>query len=201
MEQASKLGVSAAKVARYDTDFSLCIICQRKTNEELVEKPTSHEKVLKFVRERASYGDGLFPNISRRLGNVSEEDLQSKCATWHRKCYQDTVHTSLCKRAKERYEKQLAVQGSKVKTDTHVPEEESKFTRSQSVAFDKNLCFFCEYKASHQNPLHKVATENAGRALKEAVEKSGNQKQQVKLFTAIDPQDAHAIDIRYHKRC
>ena len=201
MEQASKLGVSAAKVARYDTDFSLCIICQRKTNEEFVEKPTSHEKVLKFVRERAAYRDGLFPNISRRLGNVSEQDLQSKCATRHRKCYQDTVHTSLCKRTKERYEKQLAAQGSKVKTDTQVPEEESKLTRSQSVAFDKNLCFFCECKASHKNPLHKVATENAGRALKEAVEKSGNQKQQVKLFTAIDTQDVHAIDIRYHKRC
>lgn len=51
-----------------------------------------------------------------------------------------------------------------------------------------------------QNHLHKVATEHAGQALKDAVEKCGNKKMHVKC-TTIDPEYANAIDIRYHKRC
>ena len=46
-----------------------------------------------------------------------------------------------------------------------------------------------------------IATENAGLSLKEAIRKSGDDKLQVKLCTAINPEDAHAIDIKYHKRC
>ena len=34
--------------------------------------PTSHEKVSKLMREGAGYGDGNFPEISRRLGNVTQ---------------------------------------------------------------------------------------------------------------------------------
>ena len=55
--------------------------------------------------------------------------------------------------------------------------------------------------AEYNNLLHEVATKNAGRALKEAVEKSGNKKFHVKLCTAMDPKDAYAIDVPYHKRC
>ena len=99
--------VPVTKVARYDTDFSICIICQR-SGGVLIEKPNSHEKVLKFVHDRARYGDGDFPQMSMRLGDLTASDLISKNATWHRKCYQDTVHTQLTKRAKERCEKQIA---------------------------------------------------------------------------------------------
>ena len=50
------------------------------------------------------------------------------------------------------------------------------------------------------NPLHIVSTENAGGALKKAVELNDNEKLCVKLNTGINPEDAHAIDIEYHKR-
>ena len=49
--------------------------------------------------------------------------------------------------------------------------------------------------------MHKVLTENAGHSLNEAIEKNGDEKLKVKLSTAVDAHDAHAIDIRYHKRC
>jgi len=32
-------------------DVALCIICQLKTDESLVEKPTSYEKILNCVEE------------------------------------------------------------------------------------------------------------------------------------------------------
>ena len=49
--------------------------------------------------------------------------------------------------------------------------------------------------------MHKVATDKAGSILKNAVEKANNNTLKVKLSTAINQEDAHAIDIRYHKKC
>ena len=107
----------------------------------------------------------------------------------------------MLKRAKERYEKQIETHRTRRKSSLASSSEETLLTRSQSVPFDNSLCFFCQSEAAYRHPLHKVATENAGQALRDAVEKSGDDKLRVKLCSAIDPKDAHAIDIRYHKRC
>ena len=75
------------------------------------------------------------------------------------------------------------------------------FRRSQSSVYNKQLCFFCDEGPCWNNQLHKVATTSAGESLKKAVELSGNDNWRVKLSTAIDPKDAHAIDIQYHLKC
>ncbi|MPD02132.1 hypothetical protein E2C01_097691 [Portunus trituberculatus] len=130
--------VPVTKVARYDIDFSLCIICQG-SGGVLIEKPNSHEKVLKFVHDRASYGDGDFSQMSRCLGDLTASDLISKNATWHRKCYQNTVHTQLTKRAKERFEKQIAARGSRRGSTQSHSSDGGTFTRSQSTPYVKEV--------------------------------------------------------------
>ena len=75
------------------------------------------------------------------------------------------------------------------------------FTRSKPVPYDSNLCFFCEEKAKYQNPLHLLSTSSAGSSLDNAVKQSKDPKLLVKLSTALDSTDAHAIDIKYHKSC
>ena len=82
-----------AKIDENTTDFSLCILCQSSRNTELVEKPKSYEKVLEFVEKRASYNDTIYPDIWNRLRNATADILNSNSATWHRSCYQNTVHT------------------------------------------------------------------------------------------------------------
>ena len=42
---------------------------------------------------------------------------------------------------------------------------------------------------------------SAGSSIDAAVKKLGDPKLLVKLSTALNSQDAHAIDIRYHKNC
>ena len=71
MESTAHLHVPAAKVACYETNFSLCVICQEDTGEALVEKPNSHEKVFDSIQKRARYGDGKYLEINRRIGDVS----------------------------------------------------------------------------------------------------------------------------------
>jgi len=43
--------------------------------------------------------------------------------------------------------------------------------------------------------LHSVLTSSGGESLCAAIEMSSNDKMRVKLSSAIDPSDAHAIDI------
>jgi len=48
--------VPAVKVARVQTDFSLCSVCQKKRAETLVAKPTAHDQLLTCVRDRSTMG-------------------------------------------------------------------------------------------------------------------------------------------------
>ena len=74
-------------------------------------------------------------------------------------------------------------------------------TRSQTSPFDKNVCFFCEEIGNAKQPLHNVSTFSAGESLNEAINQSENDVLRVKLSTAVDATNAHAIDIKYHKNC
>ena len=95
----------------------------------------------------------------------------------------------------------IAAKDSQRSVDSHLSGSRT-FTRSQSAPYNSNLCFFCEDPGSYKYPLHRVAIQNTGSiSVKEAIKKSGNEKLRVKLSTTLDPQDAHAIDIRYHKHC
>ena len=75
----------------------------------------------------------------------------------------------------------------------------TSFTRSATQPLIKSNCFFCQ-KDDGQS-LFTVRTENAGKALRKAVEISQDAVLMTRLNNAISPIDAHAIDVRYHKVC
>jgi len=67
--------------------------------------------------------------------------------------------------------------------------------------YNSDVCFFCDGKSTKTYPLFEVRTDEAGKNLHEAIRKAGNNELCVILNTAIDPNDAHAIDIQCHKKC
>ena len=83
--------------------FKLCTICQTQTDEELVEKPVSHKKQFDAIQERSHYGNVKFAEVRSFLKGFPFEELVSR----HRTCYQETTHSGMIKRAKERYETEL----------------------------------------------------------------------------------------------
>ena len=108
MEAVAQLSVPIAQIARYETDYILCIICQTDEVEELVTKPTAYDKLLNCIKERAWYGDKQYPEVVRHLGCVGSVDLKAVGATLHPKCHKDAVHADKCQRAKKRYEQQIS---------------------------------------------------------------------------------------------
>ena len=108
--------------------------------------------------------DKDFVHVSKRLENVTYNDLQDKSVTWHRKCYQDTVCIQVCVNV----QKNVMTSRQRLRLGRKSPlldqPETSNFTRSQAAPFDNSLCIFCEVEATYQNPLHKIATDHAGKA-------------------------------------
>ena len=43
----------ALLMAENQINFDLCILCQTQKNEQSIDNPASHEKVVEFVKERA----------------------------------------------------------------------------------------------------------------------------------------------------
>ena len=59
-------------------DASLCVICEQKNEEKLVEKPSSYEKTWNSIKEWASYGESTYLKSWAKLQSLSPEDLQKK---------------------------------------------------------------------------------------------------------------------------
>ena len=188
-----------AKGPKEGTNFRLCFICQKDTSEPLIGKPTSHKKVLACIRELATYGEERFPEINRRIGDTTLESIVSQGGTWHRSCHQETCHPAKRKSAKAQYENLVAKKKKPNPAAIPLPPA-TNFTRSQSNPYQSDVCFFCEKKGSRGSVLSKVQTDLAGHRLHSAIEKSNNDSLRVKLSTAINPNDAHAIDIQYHNK-
>ena len=122
-------------------DLSLCIICQEKNYYNLVEKPNSHEKTLKSIKEWATYGEQKYVRGRDKLSFYSLEDLKEK-SSWHRSCYKNTVHSGTLKRAKERYERHLEGPNEMRRKSSITVEESQQITRSKTIPYDKIVCFF-----------------------------------------------------------
>ena len=90
-----------------ETDFKLCCVCQLDTTDQLIEKPQGHQRLLDFIRERATYGDKDFPALSRRLSQETPDTLLAQGATWHRSCYASATNKVMKDRAKKRFNAQV----------------------------------------------------------------------------------------------
>ena len=112
-------------------------------------------------------------------------------------CFQDTIHKKSCAAAKKKNPLSKPLKKKAVKVHQIAV---CLLVHNQSP-MTKCACFFCECKGSAWDPSHDVQTKRAGNNLRTAVEKSANGKLKVKLCTARDPNDAHAIDAVSHNGC
>ena len=79
------------------------------------------------------------------LSFCSLRDLKEK-SSWHRSCYKNAVHSGMLKRAKERYERHLEGPNEMKRKQFLTGRESQQVTRSSTIPYDKEVCFFCEGK-------------------------------------------------------
>ena len=74
------------------------------------------------------------------------------------------------------------------------------FTRTGTVPFNNQLCFFCQKLCDKKgrNKLNEVETMETGVKISEAVQKGNSDILKVLLNNTILSQDARAADSKYH---
>lgn len=196
-------------------NWKQCMLCQSDDDKgDLVQHPriNSFQRVLDLVADRASVHDSDYVEVHRRLQSFTPNTLSKHLAVYHRRCYAIATNKYQIQSARDRHAHSLATGryigknfGRKRKT-TEMEESgpsasvsSTPFTRSHTSPLDKDQCFFCQKDDDEQ--LYQVRTENAGKSLKEALERSKNDTLNTRLNTCIASGDAHSIDVRYHKKC
>ena len=165
------------KRPRLETDYNLCIICPTG-GEELVKNPkeASLQKLLECVHTRGLYCDKNFKFCSSRLHEVDSRSLLSLHASYHRRCYQETVNPDDISRAKKRYEQAVfrnssdileSKIGRPISPSTPVTDKDAVGVRTRSFfeEFNHQLCFFCQ-TVNTSIPLHEISPFSSGKKTK-----------------------------------
>ena len=185
----------------------LCFLCKTKSSETLILNPTdsSYDKLVQWVINRSVWGEEKCSSIKRSFGDeFSINSLKSKNVRWYRSCYQLITHKQVCDRLQKQYTECLQrKEHEKEKNEESGPSQQQRLvvTRAKVPVYEKSKCFFCDKGETYKEKLSKVATDNAGINLRKAVQLSQNDIFHVRLNAAVNPTDAHAIDVLYHRKC
>ena len=188
--------------------------CQTVTNKPLRNNPkeTSYSTFLNRLYQRADYGDAECIPIWRHLCTVTSDTLKDKAAVWHATCYASITNNVHLERARERYNKSVAAKDSSqlkrkrggpsttnTKSSGPEPSTTVRQTRSQSPAFNRKKCFFCQSQLLG-HILHQCCSANIGQQISNIIQKSNIPEWRVN-YDVLSDSDALSRDIMYHKVC
>ena len=162
---------------------------------------------------RAKYGESDLIDVSKRLEHVTDDMLKRYGATVHASCRKNVVHSQKLERAKVRFEKAVSSKNINVllpkagRPSTSStpdlapgPSHEVRLSRSSTARYDKQMCFFCQtYK--EKELVHAIQSGIRGKQLHDYVTNCDKDIFKVYLSSAIKPDDALSIDVRYHQTC
>ena len=183
-------------------DITSCFLCQIHTREAMVNESKSSLKLLESLRIRLQLRDTQYRVAAEATNGLTEEEFTQMKVTWHLSCYKNCVNKENLRRLGAKQPREFRAFGDDIPSgDSGDAEHTAPKTRSQGSKLDKSKCFFCDKVGTRYNILYTVATDKTGEKLFEAVQMSTNANWKLKLSGCIDPRDAHAYDIAYHKDC
>ena len=172
MESLTKLAPS--KPPCLETNYALCLVCQQP-GEPLVNQPgdESYKKLLSFISEWATYGEGDFPSIWKDLKICPQKHLR-----W--KMHHGTVAVTVELVTRETQRAKLQYENAVEKQDISLLERRKGHPSSRSTIsstfcssmeatdltthlkcfmanpFNKEFCFFCQEDKQNLGMFHEV---------------------------------------------
>ena len=172
-------------------DWTLCVVCQKATHEQLKwplnserpgEKSEAYSSFLENVNEFRKL-DQL--PVSLSFGqDVDVGQLMRNQAKWHKSC-----HLKFCA-----YKLQRARKRKMTDATDHDSSAQDKKRLRQHQPFDKSSCIFCK---RHDGRLHEFRTLDAS----ENVRRMAMDLQDTAVLAAIEGGDLIALDAKYHLVC
>lgn len=167
------------------TKCELCVLCQEKTNEELVcplDNPVgvrgaeAYKDIISLVNQFRDIDAAPHPNLEL----PDEATMQANRASWHKTCRQ-LYKASALDRAKTRYSKAL--------------QPLRKRPRRASTETNRNLCLFCnETTSKDDHSFQKVS-------LTEDIHDKAVSLGEDRIVARLAEGDLVAIEAKYHRNC
>lgn len=167
------------------TKCELCVLCQEKTNEELVcplDNPVgvrgaeTYKDIISLVNQFRDIDAAPHPNLEL----PDEATMQANRASWHKTCRQ-LYKASALDRAKTRYSKAL--------------QPLRKRPRRASTETNRNLCLFCnETTSKDDHSFQKVS-------LTEDIHDKAVSLGEDRIVARLAEGDLVAIEAKYHRNC
>lgn len=190
---------SASEVVLPETDWTLCVLCQKRSSEPLRDPSKSkdahqsrgYDTIAEHIQELHSLGALPLDITLSRLddGQGIAVTLSQHNARWHKTCHMKFTQEKV-ERARKKISKVRETETSPLKGRLR-----GAFPGSSSK-IDKSLyCFFCDDRV--EKGYHRAATAQ----IDANVRKMATELRDTRLLAKLSSGDMTAIDAVYHKQC
>ena len=78
--------------SKIDTNYSLCIICQKDLNKPVIKRPSLQtiNNVISLSNERSNYGDSSVNDFVKRVSNITPTEIFELQGFYHKHYYADS---------------------------------------------------------------------------------------------------------------
>lgn len=189
-----------------------CCLCILKTKKGIVKSPsqTAYDTladVLVKIKKWDPHQEQDVPILTLSSDQFTSGNIKQLKVKWHLECYKRITKASTLERMEKKFNSQELEATTSLQETTDTVSDmiseatSSKFTRSRTTAYLKDVCVFCDKEGNKRQQLRHVSYDSSGHLLRKAIEISQNEVLSVRLSECITPGDAHAVDIYYHKNC
>ena len=100
---SSNDGERSSKTTKMETDFSICLVCQkRKSKGQSKPKRESLIKLMTYVQKYKQHGDSEYTAIYYRFRNVTVDIMLQSQGFYHKDCDSNIVNERNLERAVQR---------------------------------------------------------------------------------------------------
>ena len=178
---------------RRESSFSLCIICQKYTNECLVNLTNRGKSSFIFAVETRKCD--VYRRILNEVPALDSKEFEELQIRYHRSCYKTFTSKQNCSTFKCQEESKLI--DVPVESKSTIPLTSGVLTRSSLPTFDWHKCVFCLNKTYKKDrKLHQLESEERSQKILNAAETKDDKHM---LFLLSHPD--FKLQALYHSAC
>ena len=210
MEESGSLKPS--KKCKIETDYTLCIICRKASSKPIIKSPSTEtlSKVINYSKERTDAGDSSTTEFTKRIENVTPNQILAEGAFYHRHCYADFGNVekknralALYKQAREQklptIAKRTPGRPSSATPKNNTTEDRERTLRSKAIIYSQDFCIICQKLGD--DTCRTVAFLQTGQSMLSVANKLEDKSFFLRLNTIPKADDTVANNVKYHLKC
>ena len=141
MEGVLQVSLPPSKKKKWDNlNFDMCILCQKRKKEDLVQTSRSTQKLLDALTTRRMCEDEEYGQVAECLKDFTVAELEECKGSWHLSCYKLCTRKDMIEKVQKQDTQSKQVSIDSVCSST--PQPDLPYTRSRGIHLEKSTYFF-----------------------------------------------------------